>query len=337
MKRTSLPLQRREFIAGLGSAAAWPLSARAQQPDPVRRVGALMALGQADAEARALLSAFTEGLAALGWIDGRTLRMDIRWAAGSIDRARAFAKELVELRPDVIFADSTAQAAALYQETRTIPVVFVLVGDPVGMGLIAGLPRPGGNFTGFMPHEPAMASKWLELLTEIAPHVTRVAIIFNPDTTPYIEPDYLPQFEAAARSFKVVLLSAPVRSDAEIETVITSLAREPGGGIISAPGSFMNVHRAALISLAAQNNVPAVYTSPIYVRDGGLLAYGPDLEDLFRRAAPYVDRILRGAKPAELPIQLPVKFVMGLNVKAAKALGLTVPQSILLRADEVIE
>jgi putative ABC transport system substrate-binding protein len=296
-----------------------------------------MALDQSDPEARGQLSAFTEGLAALGWIDGRTLRMDIRWAAGSTDRARAFAKELVALRPDVIFADSTAQAAALYQETRTIPVVFVLVADPVGMGLIDGLPRPGGNFTGFMPHESALASKWLELLTEIAPRVTRVAIIFNPDTTPYIEPDYLPQFEAAARTFKVVLLSAPVRSDAEIETVITSLAREPGGGIIAAPGSFMNVHRATLISLAARNNVPAVYTSPIYVRDGGLLAYGPDLEDLFRRAAPYVDRILRGAKPADLPIQLPVKFVMSLNVKAAGALGLTVPQSILLRADEVIE
>jgi putative ABC transport system substrate-binding protein len=333
----SICLRRREFIAALGGAAAWPLAARAQQRPSMRRVGALMALDQADPEAKAQLSAFTEALAELGWIEGRTLRMEVRWAAGSIDRARTFAKELISLRPEVIFADSTAQADALYQETRTIPVVFVLVSDPVGMGLIAGLPRPGGNFTGFVPHEPAMATKWLELLTEIAPRVARVAIIFNPDTTPYIEPDYLPQFEAAARSFKVTLLSAPVRSNAEIEKVITSLARDPGGGIIAAPGSFMNAHRSSVISLSARNDIPTVYTSPIYVRDGGLLSYGPDLEDIFRRAAPYVDRILRGTSPAELPVQLPVKFLMGLNAKAAKALGLTVPPSILVRADEVIE
>jgi putative ABC transport system substrate-binding protein len=329
-------MRRREFIAGIGSAAAWAAVARAQGPR-IRRVGALMALDQADPEARDQLSAFTQALAELGWIEGRTLRMEVRWSGGSIDLARTFAKDLVGLRPDVIFADSTAQAAAIYQETRTIPVVFVLVADPVGMGLIAGLPRPGGNFTGFMPHEPEMARKWLELLTEIAPGVTRVAIIFNPDTTPYIEPDYLPQFEAAARFFKVTLLSAPVRSDGEIETVITALARDPGGGIIAAPGSFMNAHRSSVISLSERNNIPAVYTSPIYVRDGGLLSYGPDLEDMFRRAALYVDRILRGTKPAELPVQLPVKFLMGLNAKAAKGLGLTVPPSILLRADEVIE
>jgi putative tryptophan/tyrosine transport system substrate-binding protein len=273
-------MRRRQFIVGLGSAAAWPVVTRAQQGPRMRRVGALMALDQTDPEARDQLSAFTQELAKLGWIEGRTLRMDVRWSGGSIDRARTFAKDLVGLRPDVILADSTAQAAALYQETRTIPVVFVLVADPVGMGLIAGLPRPGGNFTGFMPQEPAMAVKWLELLTEIAPGVTRVAIIFNPDTTPYIEPDYLPQLEAGARFFKVTLLSAPVRGDAEIETVITSLARDPGGGIIAAPGSFMNAHRSSVISLSARNNIPAVYTSPIYVRDGGLLSYGPDLEAL---------------------------------------------------------
>jgi putative tryptophan/tyrosine transport system substrate-binding protein len=330
-------MRRRAFMAGLGSAAAWSVAARAQQDRRIRRVGALMALDQADPEARAQLSAFTRALAELGWIEGHTLRVDIRWTGGSIDRARTFAKELVGLRPDAIFADSTAQAAALYQETRTIPVVFVLVADPVGMGLVAGLPRPGGNFTGFIPHEPGMARKWLELLTEIAPAVTRVAIIFNPDTTPYMEPDYLPQFETAARFFKLILLSAPVRSDAEIEAVITSLARDPGGGVIAAPGSFMNVHRSSVISLSARTNIPAVYTSSNYVRDGGLLSYGPDLEDIFRRAAPYVDRILRGTSPAELPVQLPVKFFMGLNAGAAKALGLTVPQSILLRADEVIE
>jgi putative ABC transport system substrate-binding protein len=263
--------------------------------------------------------------------------MDVRWSDGSIDRARTFAKDLVGLRPDVVLADSTAQAAALFQETRTIPVVFVLVADPVGMGLIAGLPRPGGNFTGFVPQEPAMARKWLQFLTEIAPGVTRVAIIFNPDTTPYIEPEYLPQFEAGARFLKVTLLSAPVRSDAEIEMVITSLARSPGGGIIAAPGSFMNAHRSSVISLSARNNIPAVYTSPIYVKDGGLLSYGPDLEDMFRRAALYVDRILRGTSPVELPVQLPVKFEMAVNLKTAKALGLTIPETLLATADEVIQ
>jgi putative ABC transport system substrate-binding protein len=247
--------------------------------------------------------------------------MDVRWSGGSNDRALTFAKDLVGLRPDVILADSTAQAAALYQETRTIPVVFVLVADPIGMGLIAGLPRPRGNFTGFMPHEPAMARKWMELLTEIAPSVKRIAIIFNPDTTPYIEPDYLPQFKAGARFFKVTLLSAPVHSYADIESVITSLAHDRGGGIIAAPGSFMNAHRSSVISLSARNNIPTVYTSSIYVRDGGLLSYGPDLEDMFRRAALYVDRILRGISPVELPVQLPTKFEMAINLKTAKALG----------------
>jgi putative tryptophan/tyrosine transport system substrate-binding protein len=330
-------MRRREFIAGLAGSVGWPALVLAQQPERARRVGLLMALAETDPEAQAQLLAFVQGLAALGWIANRNIQMDIRWAAGSADRARVLAKELVGLQPDAIFADSTAQAAALHEETRTIPVVFVLVADPIGLGLVAGLPRPGGNFTGFMPHEPGMARKWLELLTEIAPGVTRVAIIFNPDTTPYIEPDYLPQFETAAQFFKVTLLSAPVRSDAEIETVITSLASYPGGGIIAAPGSFMNVHRSSVISLSARSNIPTVYTSPIYVRDGGLLSYGPDLEDIFRRAAPYVDRVLRGTSPTELPVQLPVKFHMGLNARAAKALGLNVPQSILLRADEVIE
>ena len=330
-------MRRREFITGLGSTAAWPVVARAQQGQRLRRIGMLMALEEADPEAKAHLYTFTKRLAELGWINGRTARMEVRWAGDSVERARTYAKELVELQPDVILADSTPQAAALHQVTRVIPVVFVLVSDPVGMGLIAGLPRPGGNFTGFVPQEPTMARKWLEFLTEVAPGVKRVAIIFNPDTTPYIEPEYLPQFEAAARFFKVTLLSAPVRSDAEIEMVITSLARSPGGGIIAAPGSFMNAHRSSVISLSARNNIPAVYTSPIYVKDGGLLSYGPDLEDMFRRAALYVDRILRGTSPVELPVQLPVKFEMAVNLKTAKALGLTIPETLLATADEVIQ
>jgi putative ABC transport system substrate-binding protein len=330
-------MRRREFIAGIVSAAASPLTALGQQPGWMRRVGVLMALAETDPEAKAQLSAFTRGLAELGWIDGCTVRMDVRWAAGSIDRARTYAKDLVELQPDVIFADSTPQAAALHRETRTIPIVFVLVSDPIGEGFVAGLPRPGGNMTGFIPHEPALTGKWLELLTQIAPGVKRVAIIFNPDSAPYVESLYLPQFEAVAPSFKVAPITAPVRSDAEIETAITSLGSEPGGGLIVMPGVFMNAHRTTTISLVARHNVPAVYPSSDYVRDGGLLSYGAELGNFFHRAAAYVDRILRGAKPVELPVQLPVKFVMALNTKTAKALDLAVSRSILLRADEVIE
>jgi len=263
--------------------------------------------------------------------------MDVRWAAGSIDRARTYAKELVGLPPDVIFADSTPEAAALHRETRTIPIVFALVSDPIGEGFVAGLPRPGGNMTGFIPQEPALMGKWLELLTQIAPDVKRVAIMFNPDSAPYVESDYVHQFETAARSLKVAPITAPVHSDVEIETAITSLKSEPGGALIVVPGVYMNVHRATIISLAARYNVPAVYSSSDYVRDGGLLSYGPDLTDMFRRAASYVDRILRGATPAELPVQLPVKFTTTLNANTAKALSVEVPPSILVRADEVIE
>jgi putative tryptophan/tyrosine transport system substrate-binding protein len=233
-----------------------------------------------------------------------------RWQRGP---ARIYAKELVELQPDVILADSTPEAAELHRETRTIPIVFVLVADPIGAGFVAGLPRPGGNMTGFIPNEPALTSKWLELLTQIAPGVKRVTVIFNPDSSPYVESVYLPQFEAAAPSFKVAPITAQVRSDAEIETAITSLGSEPGGGLIVLPGVFMNDHRTTTISLAARHNIPAVYPHSDYVRDGGLVSYGPELGDFFHRAAAYVDRILRGAKPVELPVQLPVKFVMALN------------------------
>jgi len=235
-------------------------------------------------------------------------------------------------------AESRSPAtAALQRETRTIPIVFAGISDPVGAGFVAGLPRPGGNLTGFASTEPAMAGKWLELLTEIAPGVKRVAIMFNPDTAPGGGSYYLPRFEAAARSVKVAPIAAPVHNDPEIEAVITSLGREPGGGLVVTPDAFTQVHRAPIILLAARNNVPAVYPLSVFARDGGLLSYGPDNIDMFRRAAAYVNRILRGAKPADLPVQLPVKFEMAVNVKAAKALGLAVPPAILLRADEVIE
>jgi putative tryptophan/tyrosine transport system substrate-binding protein len=293
---------------------------------------------ESDPEAKSWLSSFTQGLAELGWTDGRNLRMDVRWAANDVDRTRMFAKELVGLKPDVIFANSTPVIAALQRETRTIPIVFANVSDPVGDGFVAGLPRPGGNITGFLSLVASMGGKWLELLTEIAPSAKRVAIMFNPDTAPGGGSYYLPTFEAAARSLKVEPITAPVRSDTEIETAMTSLGREPRGGLVVMPdGGFMFVHRAQIILSATRNNVPAVYWDSVFARDGGLLSYGTDRVDIFRRSASYVDRILKGDKPADLPVQAPVKFEMALNAKTAKALGLTVPRSILLSADEVIE
>ena len=263
--------------------------------------------------------------------------MDIFWAGVNVDQIRMFAKELVDLQPDVILAFGTPATAALQRRTRTIPIVFVSVSDPVGDGIIGSLPRPGGNITGFGYAEAAMEGKLLELLKEIAPGVTRAAIMFNPDTAPGGGSYYLPTFKAAARLLKVAQIAAPVHNDAEIETVITSLGREPRGGLVLMPDLFMQGHSAPIISLAAQNNVPAVYFEQRFVRDGGLLSYGPDIGDLFRSAAPYVDRILRGAKPEDLPVQLPTKFWMSINPKTAKALGLTIPLSFLQRADEVIE
>jgi putative ABC transport system substrate-binding protein len=330
-------MRRRQFIAGLGGVAAWPIAAWALQPGRMRRVGVLMAFDENDPEAKAYLSGFTQGLAELGWTDGRNLRMDVRWAAGNVDRMRMSAKELLDLQPDVILAHGTPATAAFQRETRTIPIVFASVSDPVGDGFVASLPRPGGNTTGFISQEATMAGKWLELLTEIAPGVKRVAAMFNPDTAPSGGRYVLPAFEAAARSFKVAPIAAPIHSDAEIETVITSLGREPGGGLVVMPDTFVESRRAHIILLAARNNVPTVYPDSVWARDGGLLSYGPNRADIFRRSAAYVDRILRGAKPAELPVQVPIKFEMTLNVKTAKALGLTIPSSFLLRSDEVIE
>ena len=332
-------MRRREFITLLGGAMAfWPLAARAQQTDRVRRVGVLMGYGEADPEAEALLSEFTQGLLELGWTDGRNLRMDVRWAPGRTDLMHTFAKELVNLQPDVILANSTPVTAALKRETLTVPIVFAAVADPVGSGFVASLPRPGGNITGFGSLETgSMASKWLELLTGIAPGIKRAVMMFNPETAPYIKSYVLPSFEAAARSLRVAPFAAPVHSDAEIEMVITELAREPGGGLLGMPDNFVEIHRALIISLAARNNVPAVYQTPVIARDGGLLSYGAYFRDIFHRAARYVDSILRGAKPSELPVQLPTKYLMVINLKTAMALGLTVPPSILLSADEVIE
>jgi putative ABC transport system substrate-binding protein len=327
---------RREFITLLGGAAvAWPLAARAQQGDRVRRIGVLMAYDENDPEGKRRVSALTQALADLGWTDGRNARVDLRWTGADINRIRALAQELVGLQPDIVVANTRTVTLALQRETRTIPIVFVGTGDPVAQRLVPRLDRPGGNITGFGTVEASLGGKWLQLLSEIAPGLTRAAIMFNPDTGPVSS--FMPSLEMAARSLKVEPIIAPVHSDVEIETALVELGREPGGGLVVIAGAFTSTHRAPIISAAARNNVPAVYAYSYYVRDGGLLSYGPDPVDEFRRAATYVDRILRGAKPSELPVQLPTKFEMAVNRKAATALGLAIPPSILLRADEVIE
>jgi putative ABC transport system substrate-binding protein len=330
----SILLRRREFIAALGGAAAWPLAARAQRGDRERRIGVLMSFDENDPEGKLRYSAFTQALAGLGWTDGRNLRI-VRRYGGDINRMRALAQELLGLQPDIILTSSTPATIALQRETQTTPIVLMGVTDPVASGLVPRLNQPGGNITGFALFETTLAGKWLELLSEIAPGLKRAAIMFNADSP--TASAYMPSFETAVRSIKVALIPAPVDSDIEIETAITVLGREPGGGLVVMPDVFMNVHRAAIILAAARNNVPVVYHQSEFARDGGLLSYGPDRIDIFRRAATYVDRILRGAKSGDLPVQFPTKFEMVVNRRTAKALGLTVPPSILLRADEVIE
>jgi putative tryptophan/tyrosine transport system substrate-binding protein len=327
-------MKRREFIAGLGRAA-WPLAARAQRGDRVQRIGVLMPGDENDPALMPYISAFTQALAHLGWTEGRNVRFDVRWGSDDTNRIRAFAQELVGLQPDIIVASSTPVTAALRQETRTIPIVFVTVSDPVASSIVAALNQPGGNITGFALYETPLGSKWLELLAEIAPGLKRAAIMFNPDTAPVSV--YMPSFERAARSLKVEAITAPVHDDVEIETAIIALGREPGGGLVVMPDTFTVVHRVPLISAASRNNVPAVYWQPDFARDGGLLSYGVDQVDTWRRAAPYVDRILRGAKPGDLPVQFSAKYELILNLKTAKALGITIPPNLLAIADEVIE
>jgi putative ABC transport system substrate-binding protein len=320
-------MRRREFIAGLG-AAAWPLAARAQQGDRMRRIGVLMPFDEND-------RGWSSPLRDLGWIDGRNVRIDFRWGGGDVTRMQVLAKELVGLQPDVILAATVPVTAALQRETRTIPIVFVYVADPVASGFVAKISQPDGNITGVGYMEASVVGKLLELLSEIAPGLKRAAIMFNPDTTaPSV---YMPPFETTARSLKVVPIIAPVHSEVEIETTIVALGREPNGGLVVMPDTFMNVHRVPIITAAARNNVPTAYWLSAFARGGGLLSYGVDLADTWRRAATYVDRILRGAKPGDLPVQFPVKYEMAVNLKAAKSLGLAVPRSILVRADEVIE
>ena len=330
-------MQRREFITLLGGAAAWPFTARAQQPGQMRRIGVLMAIAESDREGQARVAGFREELKKLGWEVGRNIRFDMRWATpGDAESRQRFAKELVALQPDLILSQATPTTAALLQQTRSIPIIFVGASDPVGSGFVASFRRPGGNVTGFITMEPTMAGKWLELLKEIAPRVARVALLFNPATAPYAE-YYLVPFKAAAASFAMEAIAAPVRATSELETAIAAQARAPDTGLIVIPDTFLNFHRVEITSLAARYRLPAVYPFRFFTELGGLMSYGTDLVNDYRRAAAYADRILNGAKPGELPIQAPVKFELVINAKTAKALGLTVPPTLLARADEVIE
>src|SRR6516165_5093952 len=331
-------MQRRDFITLLGgAAAALPLAARAQQSQQMRRIGVLTGWNETDREAQSNLAAFVQELQQLGWTDGRNMRIDYRWSNGDVDRMQVFAKELADSAPDAILAHTTPVTAALQQVTRTIPIVFVIVSDPVGEGFVAGLSHPGGNITGFIHTEGEFTGKLLELLSEIAPTVKRVAILFNPDTAPGRGSYYLPSFETASRSFRLEAIAAPVRNDAEIQAIVAMLGREEGSGLVAMPDGFTLVHRAPMILQAARNKIPPVYWNAIMARDGGLLSSGPDTSDIFRRAAPYFDRILRGDKPGDLPVQAPTKFELVINLKTANALGIEVPLFFQQRADEVIE
>jgi putative ABC transport system substrate-binding protein len=328
-------MRRREFITLLGgAAAAWPLVAQAQQADRMRRIGILTALDESDKEAQSWVAAFREELRKLGWTEGRNIEIEIRWARADVESMRRFAKELVALQPDFILTSSTPATAAMLQQTRTIPIIFVLVADPVGSGFVASLPRPGGNATGFTPIEGSLGGKWVELLKEIAPQIARVTLMFNPPTATFVE-GYLNPFKAAAASLGVGAIVAPVHDMPEVEFLVS--ASEPNSGVVVIPDAFTISHRAEIILLAARYRIPAVYWSRSFAELGGLISYGPDLVDEYRRAASYADRILKGAKPSELPVQAPVKFELVINLQTAKALGLDVPLHLQQLADEVIE
>jgi putative ABC transport system substrate-binding protein len=327
-------MRRRQFLTLIGGAAAWPLHARAQS-DRVRRIGMLIAIAETDPEAQVRVAAFSRALAELGWVDGRNVRIDVRYAAGNLESARAHAAELTGLAPDVLLANASPALAALRRETRAVPIVFVQVADPVGAGFVESLARPGGNITGFTTFEYTIGGKWLELLKEIAPSVVRVAVLRDPTFAAGI--GQLGAIQAMASSFRVQISPAGVHDAAAIESAMNAFAREPNGGLIALASPLTAVHREVIVALAARHRLPAVYPYRYFVNSGGLLSYGLDNIDLFRRAASYVDRILKGANAGELPVQAPTKFELVINLKAAKALGLEVPPTLLARADEVIE
>jgi len=331
-------MRRREFIALLGNAAAWPVAARAQQPDRMRLIGVLMAFAESDPAAQSEVAGFRDALKKLGWMEGNNLRIELRWGTGDADRIKTFAKELVDLRPDAILGQTTPVIGALARETRTIPIVFAVVSDPIGSGFGASLAHPGGNITGFTTNEPAVGGKWMGLLKEIAPRTVRVALLFNPATA--VAPQFFSSsIQDAASSLAVEASAAPVHAKDEIEDVIAAQARNPGGGLIVMPDAFFFdvQNRNLIIALAARYGVPTMYFTRVFVEEGGLISYGADFAEEVRLAAGYIDRILKGAKPADLPIQLPINYAMGINLKTATSLGLNIPPTLLARADEVIE
>jgi putative ABC transport system substrate-binding protein len=329
-------VKRREFVALVGGAAAWPFVVGAQQRERLRRVGVLMGIAESDVDARPRANAFQEGLRELGWIEGQNIRFEYRWAAADPERMRAHAAELVALPPDLILANTTPVVVALRQATRTIPIVFVQVVDPIGPGFVMSLARPGGNITGYVNFEFSMAGKWLETLKKISPGVARAGIVHNPETAPF-GASFVRVIDAAAPSFAVDAVRVLVRTVAELESGIAAFAAKPNGGLIILPDLFNTSHRDTIIGLAARHRLPAGYPFRYFAESGGLISDGVDSVDLFRKSASYVDRILKGADPGELPVQQPSKFEFVINLKTAKALGITVAPSLLARADEVIE
>src|SRR5262245_48791260 len=326
-------MRRRQFITLLGGAVTWPLAARAQQN--ARRIGMLAPYAKDDPDMQARLNAFRHGLQALGWVEGRNVHIDYRFSDGRADRFQPLAKELVALKPELIFAQGTAGAAAAQRESRTLPIVFVNVSDPIGSGFVAGLARPGGNLTGVMQYEASITGKWLAMLKEISPTLVRAALMANPKATPFA---YFQRAALAlAPSLAIELVASPVQDASDIERTIESFAREPNGGLVLPPDATTSGHRELIIALAARYRLPAVYSLRAFVEEGGLMSYGADQADMFRQAAGYVDRILRGADPADLPVQVPVKYETILNLKTAKALDLAVPPGLLVAADKVIE
>jgi len=328
-------MKRRQFITLLGGAAAWPLAARAQHGERMRRIGVLMGLVASDPEAQSRVDAFENGLRELGWVKGRNLSIEYRWA-GDGNVVRDHAVELLAMAPDLILANSTPVTAALREQSGVVPIVFTQVTDPVGQGLVPNLAHPGGNITGFTSFEFSIGTKWLEVLKEIAPRVTRVALLFNPESAPFADL-FLRPIEAAAPSFSAAPIVAAVRDPADVDRVFDALAREPNGGLMVLPDISMTNYREVIIALAARHRVPAVYPYRYFAESGGLMSYGIDGTDVLRRAASYVDRILKGTSPGELPIQAPTKYELVINLKTAKALGLEVPPMLLAHADEVIE
>jgi putative ABC transport system substrate-binding protein len=326
-------VRRRDFITLLGSVAAWPLAAGAQQPERMRRIGVLMNLAVGDPEGEARSAAFLQALQQLGWSDGRNVRIDYRWAAGDAGHFQRYAEELLALAPDVILAAATPSVQVLQQATRTVPIVFAIVADPVGAGFVDSLARPGGNVTGFTPFEYGISGKWLELLKEVVPRVTRVAVLR--DLT--IGLAQLGAIQSVAPSLGLELTPIGVGDPGQIERTVAAFARSSNGGLIVTASTSAIIHRELITTLAARNKLPAVYYERYWVAGGGLMSYGPDFRDQFRRAASYVDRILKGEKPADLPVQAPTKYELAINLRTARALGLDVPTTVLARADEVIE